>query len=146
MGEGEDSFYLFGLLIQQLTRIMCVIISWNCFYKTNFIHHFTAAALPCDTEKRSDCDVHYLTLYPKAIEAGTGPQRSTERHLRCRGRSRVEKSVICDCLVQLSVVAELQEKAEVLASINNVLSGLQRGTENERRAERQYTFRPLGQT
>lgn len=57
-----------------------------------------------------------------------------------------EKSVICECLVQLSVVAELQEVAWVLASINNALSGVQRGRENERRGEREYTVRPQGQT
>lgn len=56
------------------------------------------------------------------------------------------KSVICECRVQLSVVAVLQEEAEVLVLINNVLSGVQGGRENERRAERQYTVRPWGQT
>lgn len=57
-----------------------------------------------------------------------------------------EKSVICECLVQLSVVAELQEVAGLLASINNALSGVQRGRENERRGEREYAVRPQGQT
>lgn len=35
--------------------------------------------------------------------------------------------MICECLVQLSVVAELQGKAEVAASINSVLSGVHNG-------------------
>lgn len=54
--------------------------------------------------------------------------------------------MICECLVQLSVVAELQEVAWVLASINNSLPGVQRGRENERRGKREYTAVPQGQT
>lgn len=57
-----------------------------------------------------------------------------------------KKSVICECLVQLSVVAELQEVARVLTSINNTLSGVQRGSENERRGERQRVHRQASGT
>lgn len=61
-----------------------------------------------------------------------------------------EKSVICERLVQLSAGAALQEVAGVPASINNALSGVQRGRANERRGERrgerEYTTRPQGQT
>lgn len=77
---------------------------------------------------RDRADIDNLTSYPKVITAGTGPQEATEWHLRGRGRSggiagvgEKEKSVICECLVQLSVVAELHEVAGVLASINNAL-------------------------
>lgn len=56
------------------------------------------------------------------------------------GVGEKEKSVICECLVQLSVVAWL------LTSINNSLPGIQRGRENERRGKREYTAVPQGQT
>lgn len=73
----------------------------------------------------------------------------TSERERKEQRDRVgekEKSVICECLVQLSVTAELQEVAGVLASINDVLSWVQRDRENERRGQREYTVRPQGQT
>lgn len=57
-----------------------------------------------------------------------------------------EKSVICECLVQLSVAADLQEVEWLLASINNSLSGVQRGQGNERRGKREYTAVPQGWT
>lgn len=61
------------------------------------------------------------------------------------GVGEKENSVICERLVQLPV-AELQEVAWVLASINNSLPGAQGGRENERRGEREHTIVPQGQT
>lgn len=54
--------------------------------------------------------------------------------------------MICECLVQLSVAADLQEVEWLLASINNSLSGVQRGQGNERRGKREYTAVPQGWT
>lgn len=73
----------------------------------------------------------------------TSEGKRTERR---DGAGEEEESVICECLVQLSAVAELQEAAGLLASINNALSGVQRGRENERRGGREYAVGPQGQT
>lgn len=70
----------------------------------------------------------YLTSYPKVITAGSGPQEATERHLRGRGGSGGERERVksVECLVQLSVGAEVQEVTGALAAINNALPGVQR--------------------
>lgn len=51
---------------------------------------------------------------------------SEVERLGVRDRFGNKNIVICECLVQLSVVAELQEVAGVLALINNTLSWVQR--------------------
>lgn len=69
-------------------------------------------------------------------------QRKDQRE----GVGRREESVICECLVQLSVAADLQEVEWLLDSINNSLLGVQRGQGNERRGKREYTAVPQGWT
>lgn len=85
--------------------------------------------------RREWADTDYLMLYPEVITAGT--TRST-RGRRAEGRGirvgeKREESASCECLVQLSAVAELQDVAGALSSINNAPMGVQRSRENERR-------------